>query len=158
MFRWEGLAGVYASYRHSTMPCAASPYGVCIDQGLTQLMYMADRCFPALCAEPRFVEALLIPFAVQGQNIGTVWVVAHSDDRKFDAEDERIVRTLANFAAAGWQQWKAREAAACLPAKFTRCLRFKRYAVDAKQVEPGALLRRLTARSTPSSVRLRTSR
>jgi signal transduction histidine kinase len=111
VFRWEGLAGVYASYRHSTMPRDASPCGVCIDQGLTQLMSMPDRHFPALCAEPRFVEALLIPFAVQGENIGTVWVVAHSDKRKFDAEDERIVRTLAHFAAAGWQQWKAREVA-----------------------------------------------
>ena len=111
VFRWEGLAGVYASYRHSTMPRSASPCGVCIDEGLTQLMHMPDRRFPALCAEPRFVEALLIPFAVQGQTIGTVWVVAHSDERQFDAEDERIVRTLASFAAAGWQQWKARETA-----------------------------------------------
>lgn len=111
VFRWEGLAGVYASYRDSTMPRAASPCGVCIDEGRTQLMHLPDRRFPALCAEPRFVEALLIPFAVLGETIGTVWVVAHSDERKFDAEDERILRTLANFAAAGWQQWKAREAA-----------------------------------------------
>ena len=111
VLRWEGLAGVYASYRHSTMPRAASPCGICIDEGLTQLMYMPDRCFPALCAEPRFVEALLVPFAVGGQTIGTVWVVAHTEERKFDAEDERIVHTLADFAAAGWQQWKAREAA-----------------------------------------------
>jgi signal transduction histidine kinase len=111
VFRWEGLAGVYASYRNSTMPRAASPCGVCIDEGLTQLMHLPDRCFPALCAEPRFVEALLIPFAVKAKTIGTVWVVAHSEDRKFDAGDERIVRTLANFAAAGWQQWKAREVA-----------------------------------------------
>jgi signal transduction histidine kinase len=111
VFRWEGLAGVYASYRNSTMPRTASPCGVCIDEGLTQLMYFPDRCFPALSAEPRFVEALLIPFAVKGRTIGTVWVVAHSEERKFDAEDERIVRTLASFAAAGWQQWKAREVA-----------------------------------------------
>jgi hypothetical protein len=111
VFRWEGLAGAYASYRDSTMPRSASPCGVCIDEGRTQLMYLPDRCFPALFAEPRFVEALLIPFAVQGENIGTVWVVAHTEDRKFDAEDERIVRALANFAAAGWQQWKAREVA-----------------------------------------------
>ena len=111
VFRWEGLAGVYAPYRNSTMPRTASPCGICIDEGLTQLMRLPDRCFPALAAEPRFVEALLIPFAVRGKTIGTVWIVAHSEDRKFDAEDERIVRTLASFAAAGWQQWKAREVA-----------------------------------------------
>jgi hypothetical protein len=36
------------------------------------------------------------------------------DDRKFDQEDERIVKTLANFAAAGWQLWKARRTAEAL--------------------------------------------
>src|SRR5687768_10373731 len=111
LFRWEGVAGAYASYRNGTMPRGASPCGVCIDQGQTQLMHLPDRLFPALCAEPRFVEALLIPFAVQGQNIGTVWIVAHSEEREFNAEDERIVRTLAKFAAAGWQQWKAGQTA-----------------------------------------------
>jgi signal transduction histidine kinase len=35
-------------------------------------------------------------------------MVTHTDDRKFDQEDERIIKTLANFAAAGWQLWKAR--------------------------------------------------
>src|SRR5258708_3460748 len=35
------------------------------------------------------------------------WVVAHTEQRKFDREDERIVKTLAQFAAAGWQLWKA---------------------------------------------------
>jgi transcriptional regulator with GAF, ATPase, and Fis domain len=58
--------------------------------------------------EPPIVEALLVPFYVENQPVGTVWVVAHTDDRKFDLEDERIIKTLTNFAAAGWQLWKAR--------------------------------------------------
>lgn len=73
-------------------------------------MHLADRCFPALVAEPRFVEALLIPFHHDGKPIGTVWVVSHSLDRKFDREDERVVRVLSRFASAGWQLWKAYEA------------------------------------------------
>jgi signal transduction histidine kinase/ActR/RegA family two-component response regulator len=112
VFRWEALAGVFASLRNSTMPREASPCGVCIDQDSTQLMFLADRCFPALKAEPRFVEALLIPFHHNGRPIGTVWIVAHNDERKFDREDERILRTLANFASAGWQLWKRYEDAA----------------------------------------------
>jgi signal transduction histidine kinase len=75
-------------------------------------MHLADRCFPALMAEPRFVEALLIPFHDHGRPVGTVWIVAHNDERKFDGEDERILRTLASFASAGWQLWKAYESAA----------------------------------------------
>ncbi len=107
VFRWESLAGVFAARRNSTMPRDASPCGVCIDQNTTQLMYLADRCFPALAAEPRFVEALLVPFQHNDKPVGTVWIVAHSEQRKFDREDERILQTLARFASAGWQLWKA---------------------------------------------------
>ena len=111
VFRWEAVAGVFASYRDGTMPRAASPCGVCIDQNVTQLMHLPDRHFPALRAEPRFVEALLIPFQVHGRPVGTVWIVSHTDERKFAREDERVVRRLAQFASAGWQLWNALEAA-----------------------------------------------
>ena len=112
LFRWEAVAGVFASSRNGTMPRDASPCGVCIERNTTQLMYLADRCFPALRAEPRFVEALLIPFHDHGDPVGTVWIVTHNFERKFDREDERVVHTLAQFASAGWQLWKACESAA----------------------------------------------
>jgi signal transduction histidine kinase/ActR/RegA family two-component response regulator len=111
LFRWEAVAGVFASSRHGTMPREASPCGVCIDRNATQLMHLADRCFPALRNEPRFVEALLIPFHVDGEPVGTVWIVSHSFERTFDREDERLVRNLAQFASAGWQLWKSLERA-----------------------------------------------
>jgi signal transduction histidine kinase len=111
IFRWEALAGVFSSYRNGTMPRDASPCGICIDRNATQLMSLADRCFPALRAEPQFVEVLLIPFHDHGVPVGTIWIVAHSNERKFDREDERIVRSLAQFASAGWQMVKAAEAA-----------------------------------------------
>jgi hypothetical protein len=107
VFRWESLAGVLSPYLNNTLPRDASPCGVCIDQNATQLMYLPDRCFPALSVEPRAVEALLVPFHHHGKPVGTVWIVAHTNQRKFDREDERIVRTLSGFAAAGWQLWKA---------------------------------------------------
>jgi signal transduction histidine kinase/ActR/RegA family two-component response regulator len=111
VFRWEAVAGVFASYRDGTMPRAASPCGVCIDENVTQLMHLPDRHFPALRAEPRFIEALLIPFQVHGRPMGTVWIVSHTDERKFDRGDERVVRTLAQFASAGWQLWNALDTA-----------------------------------------------
>ena len=93
------------------MPRNASPCGTTIDRDSTQLMYMAERFFPALKSEPPIVEALLVPFHVERQPIGTIWVVAHDEHRKFDREDERIVKSLAQFASAGWQSWKARTTA-----------------------------------------------
>ena len=38
----------------------------------------------------------------------SVWVVAHDERRKFDREDERIIKMLSQFASAGWQLWKSR--------------------------------------------------
>jgi signal transduction histidine kinase len=110
--RWEAMAGVLASQRGKMLARDRSPCGVCIDQNATQLMRLPDRSFPALALEPRFVELLMIPFHARGRPIGTVWVVSHSADRTFDREDERILLVFAEFAAAGWQLWKAFDAAA----------------------------------------------
>jgi signal transduction histidine kinase/ActR/RegA family two-component response regulator len=108
IFRWEALAGVFSDRLNATMPRNASPSGTTIDRNATQLMYMPERVFPALKSEPPIVEALLIPFHVGHKPIGTVWVVAHDERRKFDREDERIIKTLAQFASASRQLWQAR--------------------------------------------------
>jgi signal transduction histidine kinase len=110
VFRWEALAGVFAEARNGTMPRDASPCGVVIDRNAIQLMNRPDRCFPALCAEPRFVEALLLPFHDHGKPIGTVWIVSHSCERTFDREDARIIEVLTKYASAAWQLWKHNEA------------------------------------------------
>jgi hypothetical protein len=59
---------------------------VTIDRKTTQLMYLPERFFPAMRAAPRIFEALLFPFYVNSEGVGTVWVVAHKEERKFDAE------------------------------------------------------------------------
>jgi signal transduction histidine kinase/ActR/RegA family two-component response regulator len=111
VLRWEALAGVFSDRLNSTMPRDASPCGITIDRNATQLMYMAERVFPALSSDPPVVEALVIPFHVGHKPIGTVWVVAHDERRKFDQEDERIIKTLAQFASVSWQLWQARAGA-----------------------------------------------
>ncbi|MBA2251799.1 MAG: GAF domain-containing protein [Nitrospirales bacterium] len=112
LFRWEAVAGRYAGYRNHTMPRDASPCGTTVDRNTSQLMHMAERVFPALKADPPVVEALLLPFSLKGKTVGTIWVVAHDERRKFDVEDERIVTTLAQFASAAWQLWSAHGASA----------------------------------------------
>jgi signal transduction histidine kinase len=103
VFRWVALAGAYAAARNFTMRRSESPCGVCIENNAPTLMYLVDRHFPALPKSPRFIEVLLVPLRNQGQPIGTVWVVMHQFNRKFDREDERLLGRLANFASAGWQ-------------------------------------------------------
>ena len=111
VFRWEAVTGVFSNRLHARMPRYASPSGITIDRNATQLMYMAERVFPALKSEPPLVEALLTPFHVGRKPIGTVWVGAHDERRKFDQEDKRIIETLAQFASVSWQLWQARSGA-----------------------------------------------
>jgi len=111
VIRWEALAGGFANLRNKTMPRETSPCGTTIDQNATQLMYMAERVFPALRADPPVVEALHIPFHVDNHPIGTVWAATHDESRKFDGEDERIMQTMAQFASVAWQLWKGRTTA-----------------------------------------------
>lgn len=111
VFRWEALAGTVAGSRFASQPRDASPSGVVIVRNATQLMHLPHRAFPDLKATPPIVEVLLVPFQVAGKAIGAVWVIAQSDSRRFDLEDERVVRTLAQSTAVGWQWWKAAVAA-----------------------------------------------
>ena len=112
VFRWEAVAGLMAGVRGGTIPRAASPCGVCIDQNSTLLLHRPHRYFSAIPSDAECVEALLIPFHHQGSPIGTIWIVSHSETRKLDAEDERVVRVLAQFASSAWQLWTSYEAAA----------------------------------------------
>lgn len=111
LFRWEAVSGQMARFRSGTMPRSASPCGACIERGATQLMRLPERFYPAARIEPRIFEVLLVPFLFRGTPVGTVWIVAHDGARQFDRHDERVVSVLTGFASAGWQLWKAREAA-----------------------------------------------
>jgi hypothetical protein len=54
LFRWKALAGIFSSYRGSTMPFDASPCGVCVSRNDRQLMHLPDRHCPAIRTAPRF--------------------------------------------------------------------------------------------------------
>lgn len=59
-------------------------------------------------AAPLAEEGLLVPFFVNGKEAGTIWTIAHSKARKFDAEDLRQLESMARFAAA-YQLMHARD-------------------------------------------------
>jgi GAF domain-containing protein len=75
-----------------------------IDRNAVQLMHLPERHFLYFAnVKPQIVEALLVPFSVRGQPVGTIWVVTHDQHHKFDAEDERLVKELGQFAAEAYQ-------------------------------------------------------
>ncbi|WP_437805892.1 ATP-binding protein [Sorangium sp. So ce1078] len=101
VFRWVAVAGAFAKILGGTTPRCASPCGIVLDRDATLLFSHPARYFAAAAAEgPPIVEALTVPFHAGGTPIGTVWVVAHGEERKFDAEDARLVSSLSRFAAS----------------------------------------------------------
>jgi GAF domain-containing protein len=104
-FRWYATAGAFAPLLWTTLPRHFSPCGTVLDRGAVQLMVDPARHFTHLSAiSPRVVEALLVPFAMGGTLVGTVWVVAHDDQRHFDDEDRRVVAQLTRFAATAYER------------------------------------------------------
>jgi len=52
---------------------------------------------------PLAEEGLLVPFYINGKAVGTIWTIAHRTDRKFDAEDLRLLESMGRFASAAYQ-------------------------------------------------------
>ena len=100
-FRWHAVAGRWAPHVGGGMPRNASPCGVVIDRNSTLLMSQPGGYFPMMAeVDPLAAEALLSPFHLLAEPVGTVWVVTHDDTHKFDAEDVRILESLAKVASA----------------------------------------------------------
>jgi len=106
-FRWVALAGVWSQLRGSTIPFDASPCGLAVRRDQLLLIERPERIYVEAQVEPLIQEGLLLPFHVDGRPVGTLWVNAHDPTRKFDAEDARLLKSLARFASAGFRTVQA---------------------------------------------------
>lgn len=98
-FRWVAIAGELKEMVGGSTPRNFSPCGICVDRQQPLLMKDLDKAYPYFREAPRpFVEALLLPWGVQGGPEGTLWVVAHNEQRHFDLQDVRMMGSLAAFA------------------------------------------------------------
>jgi PAS domain S-box-containing protein len=113
VFRWRAVAGALAANLNRTMPRNGSPCGTVIQRDAALLFAFPESHYHfSVPRDLPIVEALLVPFHVAGQPIGTVWAVAHTANRKFDAEDARLLTSLSRFAAAAYQMTAALDAEA----------------------------------------------
>ena len=112
IFRWHAIAGAFAANLGGTMPREASPCGTVIARDSVLLFDCPERYYPALRGvKPRVYEALLAPWHVAGEAVGTLWAVSHSPRHEFDADDARLLASLARFASAAHQMVTALDAA-----------------------------------------------
>lgn len=102
--RRVALAGADAHHVDTTAPADSSGCGLALRRNAAQLYTYAggyhahgDIHFPAV------VEKLVIPFPQHGNPFGTIWIATHDTARRFDAEDVRILQSLADFTATAFQ-------------------------------------------------------
>ncbi len=113
VFRWVVLAGTLADRVGGCIPRHFSPCGVCLDLGTPVLFAYPERYFtyfqkanmPIREAIPTgIVEGLVLPLIAEGQDLGTIWIMSHEQNRQFDPEDVRLMTGLADFTAAALLQ------------------------------------------------------
>ncbi len=102
-FFWPAIAGAWKPHIGGGTPRDFGPCGDVLDRNRPLLFKNVERRYTYFApVTPQVAEALLVPFYVAGNAVGTVWAVAH-DDHEFDAEDKRQLVSLAQFAASAYQ-------------------------------------------------------
>jgi PAS domain S-box-containing protein len=103
-FYWPAIAGMWSPHVGGGTPRNFGPCGDVLDQNRTLLFTHFERRYPYLMpVNPAAEECLLVPFYVDGEAVGTIWGIMHSDRRKFDAEDDRVMASLGKFASSAYQ-------------------------------------------------------
>jgi PAS domain S-box-containing protein len=105
-FYWPAICGMWNPHVGGGTPRNFGPCGDVLDQNHTLLFTHFERRYPYLMpVSPAAEECLLVPFYVDGKAVGTIWGIMHSDRRKFDAEDDRVMASLGKFASSAYQSW-----------------------------------------------------
>jgi GAF domain-containing protein len=98
-FCWVAAAGQISRFRGRTISRDQSLGGVALDRGMSLLFYRPGVVFTELDdSECPIIEALLVPLQVDSEDVGTIWALSHTEDKKFDREDLRLLQSLANMA------------------------------------------------------------
>src|SRR5262249_1516890 len=103
-FYWPAIAGAWQPHLGGGTPRDFGPCGDVLDRNVPLLFTHWERRYPYLCpATPLAEEGLLVPFYVHGKAVGTIWAIAHTSRRQFDAEDLRLLESMGRFASAAYQ-------------------------------------------------------
>jgi PAS domain S-box-containing protein len=103
-FYWAAIAGEWQPHIGGGTPRDFGPCGDVLDRNIPMLFTHWEQRYPYLGpATPLAEEGLLVPFYVNGKAVGTIWAISHTNYRKFDGEDLRLLESLGRFASAAYQ-------------------------------------------------------
>jgi transcriptional regulator with GAF, ATPase, and Fis domain len=107
-FYWAATAGAWRPHAGGGSPRNFSPSGDVLDRNRPMSFARWERRYPYLSsAMPLAEEALVVPFHVNNEAVGTIWAIAHTSQRKFDVEDLRLLQSIGRFASAAYQSFVA---------------------------------------------------
>jgi PAS domain S-box-containing protein len=102
LFRWLATAGPFAPPPLDA-PREDGPFADLERSNAVLLFERQDPAFPGLrTLDPPVEEAIVAPWFSGGEAVGMLWAVAHGPDRRFDAEDARLLQSLLAVAATAW--------------------------------------------------------
>lgn len=103
-FYWPVIKGLWKEHVGGGTPRNFGPCGDVLDRNRPLLFRHFERRYSYLLpVSPAAEECLLVPFYVGGKAVGTIWAMMHSDRRGFDAEDQRLMSALGQFASLAYQ-------------------------------------------------------
>jgi len=104
-FYWPAIAGAWKPHIGGGTPRGFGPCGDVLDRNTTLLFSHPERRYTYLQGVvPPLEEVLLVPFYVEHKAIGTIWSASHNVERRFDAEDERLMTSLGTLASSTFQE------------------------------------------------------
>lgn len=103
-FYWPAIAGAWQPHIGGGTPRDFGPCGDVLDFNAPLLFRHFEERYPYFQpVTPLVEECLLVPFYVDGIAVGTIWAITHTDSRRFDTEDLRLLESMGRFASAAYQ-------------------------------------------------------
>lgn len=103
-FYWPAIAGAWRPHLNRGTARDFGPCGDVLDRNAPLLFTHWELRYRYLsAATPLAEEGLLVPFHLHGRAVGTIWAIAHDQQRQFDAEDLRQLESFGRFASAAYQ-------------------------------------------------------
>jgi hypothetical protein len=110
-YHWVATAGQYSAFLNAVLPRYPSACGICLERGRAQIFRVGQPFFDLMGIEaPLVTDGILLPWQVEGTR-GTIFVMAHGRTEVFNADDQRVMQVLADFAAVGVRQQKQQKLA-----------------------------------------------
>jgi PAS domain S-box-containing protein len=100
LFRCHAVTGPFTPWLGKAAPYGESPSAYAVERNAPQLLEQPSRAYPHIAELGAIEELLVVPLYRGTVAIGSLWIIAAPGERRFDAEDARLLTSVARFAAA----------------------------------------------------------